>query len=176
MGVFGGLSIDRLLQVLYSGVKTPLLILLSFGMCVLPFYVLHAIAGVARDFSRALGAVWESQAVLTIVMACLAPYTLLFYASMINYRSAVLFNGLVFFVATMIAHGRLRKLYRGLIRENAVHRKLLFAWRFLYIFVAIQLAWVLRPFIGSPFMAVRFFREDAFTNAYIRVWNLVFAG
>ena len=36
----------------------------------------------------------------------------------------------------------------------------------LYVFVAVQLAWVLRPFVGSPNVPTRFFRENAWSNAY----------
>ena len=37
------------------------------------------------------------------------------------------------------------------------------------MFVAVQLAWVLRPFIGAPRMRVRFLRADAWGNAYVEV-------
>ena len=43
----------------------------------------------------------------------------------------------------------------------------------LYVFVAIQLAWVLRPFIGSPNVPTRFFREDAWSNAYVVVLDTI---
>jgi hypothetical protein len=46
-------------------------------------------------------------------------------------------------------------------------------WLLIYVFVGIQMAWILRPFVGSPLSETRFFREEAFTNAYIAVSRLI---
>jgi hypothetical protein len=55
--------------------------------------------------------------------------------------------------------------YAPLVRRNPVHRELLVAWLVLFTFIGIQLAWVLRPFIGSPGKPTQFFREGAWGNA-----------
>ena len=47
------------------------------------------------------------------------------------------------------------------------------AWMFLYMFIAIQAAWVLRPFIGWPDAPVRFFRAEAWDNAYVRIFRSI---
>ena len=47
------------------------------------------------------------------------------------------------------------------------------AWMFLYVFIAIQSAWVLRPFVGAPDLPVRFFREEAWDNAYVRIFRAI---
>ena len=54
------------------------------------------------------------------------------------------------------------------VRFHALH-SIFFnvAWIALYVFVAIQLAWVLRPFVGSPELEVSFFRAEAWSNAYV---------
>ena len=72
----------------------------------------------------------------------------------------------------------LARRYRPLVARNPRHRAALRAWLFLYVFVAIQLAWVLRPFIGSPRVPTQFLREDAWSNSYVVVWQLAvrFAG
>jgi hypothetical protein len=38
---------------------------------------------------------------------------------------------------------------------------------------AIQMGWVLRPFIGQPGRSVTFFREDAWGNAYVIIFETV---
>jgi hypothetical protein len=43
----------------------------------------------------------------------------------------------------------------------------------LYIFVGIQMGWVLRPFIGDPMEPVQFFRDEAWDNAYVIVARMV---
>jgi len=35
------------------------------------------------------------------------------------------------------------------------------------------MAWVLRPFIGKPDLEARFFRDDAWDNAYVRIARLI---
>jgi hypothetical protein len=67
---------------------------------------------------------------------------------------------------------RLRKLYRPLIEANPRHRRLLMLWMIVYIFIAIQMAWVLRPFVGGQGKTT-FFRQGAWGNAYVMIWELM---
>jgi hypothetical protein len=50
---------------------------------------------------------------------------------------------------------------------------MLLAWAALYIFVGIQMGWMLRPFIGDPAAPVGFFRPEPFSNAYEVVARLL---
>jgi hypothetical protein len=63
------------------------------------------------------------------------------------------------------------------VRADARHHVTRLAWLVLYVFVAIQLAWLLRPFVGDPGLATRFLRQDAWSNAYVVVartlWELL---
>jgi hypothetical protein len=112
------------------------------------------------------------QAGLTVVLAALAPYTLLWYASFADYGWAQLFNGLMFLIATVAAQAILRDGYRPLIARDGRHRWLLRAWLVLYAFVGIQMAWVLRPFVGAPGLPVQFFREQGWGNAYVIIGQM----
>ena len=40
-------------------------------------------------------------------------------------------------------------------------RAVRFAWTFVYAFVGGEMAWVLRPFVGSVYLPVVFLRDDA---------------
>jgi hypothetical protein len=40
-------------------------------------------------------------------------------------------------------------------------RAVRFAWTFVYAFVSGEIAWILRPFVGSVFLPVVFLRDDA---------------
>ena len=55
------------------------------------------------------------------------------------------------------------------------HRLVLIGWFVCYAFVAIQFAWLLRPFIGAPGLPTSFFRSDAWGNAYVEVLHAVAA-
>ena len=72
-------------------------------------------------------------------------------------------------MASLTAQRVLHRYYEPLVRRTRRHRVLMRFWFVLYVFVAIQMAWVLRPFIGNPDLPVRFFREDQWGNAYVEV-------
>lgn len=173
MGTFGGIRGERALQLLYSGAKVPLLLLVTFALSLPSFFVLNTLLGVRSDFAEALRALVATQAVLTIVLASLAPFTALWYASTGAYRPAILFNAAMFAVASFAAQAILRRWYAPLIARNPRHRALLRTWLIIYAFVGVQMAWVLRPFVGDPNSPTRFFRQGAWGNAYVEVARMV---
>ena len=175
MGSFSGLEPGRWQQLLFAGVKVVFLLLATFLLCLPSFFIFNMIAGVADDFPQALRAVISTQTCITVVLACLAPITALWYVSCSDYQLAVLFNGLMFAVASASAQVVVRRYYGPLIRRSPRHRQLRLAWFFLYVFVGIQMGWVLRPFISDPNLPVSFFRSDAWGNAYVVVARLVMA-
>lgn len=169
MGSFSGMLGDRFWQVLYSSAKVPFLLPGTFLICLPSLFVLNTLFGVRSDFDRAVSALAASQAALTIVLCSLPPLTVVWYASFVNYSAAILFNGVMFAVASWSAQLLLRLLYLPLILQNRKHLLLLRIWLGLYIFVAIQLGWLLRPFIGQPGLPVQMFRDDAWGNAYVSI-------
>jgi hypothetical protein len=181
MGSYGGLFGGRLWQVLYSAMKVPLLLSAVFLLNLPSYFVLNTLLGLRDDFVEAVRALIAAQAGLAVILSSLGPLTLLWYASLPDtgpaYEAAVMFNGLMFAVASFAAHGLLRRYYRPLVARNARHRWALRCWLLLYVFVGIQLAWVLRPFIGDPQLSVEFFRPEAWGNAYVKIgqtlWRLL---
>jgi hypothetical protein len=169
MGSFGGMTGDRAWQVLYSAAKVPLLLLGTFALCLPSFFVLNTLAGLRNDFAAALRALLAAQAGMTLVLCSLAPLTIVWYLTSANYHAAVLFNGLVFGIASLATQSTLRRLYRPLIERHRAHVLLLRLWLALYTFVGIQLGWVLRPFIGLPGSEAEWFRDNAWGNAYVEV-------
>lgn len=175
MGAFGGFTGERLAQVLYSALKVPFLLAVTFGVSLPSFFVLNTLLGVRDDFRQVLAALVATQAALTLVLLTLAPFTALWYASAGNYDHALLFNGLMFAVASFTAQWVLRRRYQPIMRRNRRHRGLLRVWLVIYVFVGIQMAWVLRPFVGHPDLPVQFFRREAWGNAYefiaLMIWR-----
>ena len=166
MGSFGGLDDRRWLQMLASALKVPLLLMATTTLSVPSLFVLHSLLGLRDDFGRALRSLLAAQAALTVTLAALAPLTILWYASVADYRSAILFNALIFGLASLGAQLLLRRLYRPLIAREPWHRHLLRAWLVVFAFVGIQMGWILRPFIGSPDRPVELLRADSWGNAY----------
>jgi len=166
MGMYGGVSGARLFQVAYSAIKVPILLIVTFLLSLPSFFVLNTLLGLRNDFSRVLQSLVATQTGLTIILAALAPFTAFWYISGSGYQPAILFNGGMFAVASVSAQWMLRRDYLALIGANPKHRWMLRTWLLIYVFVGIQMGWVLRPFIGDPNQPVQFFREGSWSNAY----------
>lgn len=173
MGAFGGVGGQRALQPVYSGLKVPLLLVVTFALSLPSFFVLNTLLGVREDFPTVLRGLVATQAALTVILASLAPFTALWYVSFPDYEAALLFNALIFALASVAAQLLLRRWYRPLIARNPRHRALLRTWLLIYAFVGIQAAWSLRPFVGNPRSETTFFREGAWTNAYVEVVQIM---
>jgi hypothetical protein len=173
MGAYGGVLGDRWKQVLFSATKVPFLLLATFVVSLPTFFVISTLLGVRGDFAESVRALLATQAALTIILASFAPFTALWYASVNHYEGAILFNAIMFGLASLAAQMLLRRFYAPLIARNPRHRVLVRIWIVLFAFVGVQMAWVLRPFIGDPGMPTRFFRRDAWGNAYEVVWRMV---
>jgi hypothetical protein len=172
MGTYGGLTGDRLPQVVYSAIKVPLLLTVTFALSIPSFFVINSVLGLRGDFGTVLRALMATQAGLTVILASLAPLTAFWYVSDGDYQRAILFNGLMFAVASFSAQWMLRRGYLPLIRSDHRHRYMLRTWIFIYVFVGIQMGWLLRPFVGDPAEPVQFFREGGWSNAYVFVFQL----
>ena len=169
MGTFGGWR----WQILFAALKVPLLIGICTVVCLPTFYVLHLLLGIGDEFGAALRGVLAGQATVAISLAALAPGVLFFYASTKDYEFAVIGNGGPFLLATIAGPCTLARHYAPLIARNDRHVLTRNAWLFLYVFITIQAAWVLRPFVGAPGLPVRFFREEAWDNAYVRIFRTI---
>jgi len=164
---------DRLLQVMFSACKVPLLLLCTFSIALPSYFVLNTLLGLRDDFADVLRTMIQAQAVFTIVLASLSPFVIVWYASGVEYPLAIVFNGVLFFISTLASQMALIRLYRPLVTRNENHRRALKFWIVIYSFVGIQIAWTMRPFIGAPELPVRFFREGAWSNAYLEVLHII---
>jgi hypothetical protein len=164
-------------QAFYSAVKVPLFVVVATLVCLPNFYTMNTVLGLAADFKVVIRAILIAQGTVAIGLASLAPITAFVYASITDYETAVAWNGVTFLGAALAGQVTLSRRYRALIAKNPRHRIGRAAWLTLYVFVAIQSAWVLRPFVGNPALPTRFFREGAWGNAYVEVagllWRLV---
>ena len=173
MGTYGGGGGLRMRQVVFSAFKVPFLLFATFGLSLPSFLVVNTLLGLRDDFGQAVRALMGTQAGLTVILSSLAPFTAFWYAAGCGYYPAILFNGVMFAIASFSAQWMLRRDYLPLIRKDPKHRWMLRTWILIYVFVGIQMGWVLRPFIGDPGLPVQFFRENSWSNAYEFVIRLV---
>jgi len=164
--VMGAFGLDAE-QALYSAVKVPLLVVVASLVCLPNFWVVNLVLGLGPDFAAAWRGLLSAQATLAVALASLAPVTAFFYASTDSYEFAKLLNFAVFGVATLAAQRTLARHYRPLLARDRRHAVALLAWPTLYFFVAGQLAYVLRPFIGNPRFPTTFLREHWWGNVYV---------
>jgi hypothetical protein len=168
---------EQLPQLIYSGVKVPLLLAITVIISLPSFFIINTLLGLRDDFRDALRAIVSAQAGLAIILVALFPITLFAYASLsqtaICYSFAILFNAAMFGLASVSAQVLLTSHYKELIKRNSRHRWMVRMWIFVYAFVGIQAGYVLRPFIGSPEIAPSLLRRESFQNAYVKVFSLI---
>ena len=163
----GGTSGEPLLA-LYSAVKVPMLLLVSSLVTLPNSYVLHAVLGLRDDFGAACHGLWSAQAAMGIALGALAPVASFLGVSVLDPYALTLADGVLFALALAAGQVVLARHYRPLLQKDPRHRVTLTCWAVLNGFFAIQLAWVLRPFLGTPGFPVEFLRSNAFEqNAYI---------
>jgi hypothetical protein len=161
------------LQSLYTALKLPLILLLtSLGNGLLNA-MLAPLLGANLSLRQSLLALLMS---FTIAAAILGAFSPLLYFLIWNTpplaagastnasaHSLVLLceTGIIAF-AGIAANVRLLQLLRELSGSAGAARKVLFAWLAGNLLLGSQLAWNLRPFVGSPGLPVQFLRDDPF--------------
>jgi hypothetical protein len=172
-GLMMGSYAGRIEQCLLSAVKVPMLLLLSAATCLPAFMTIHAMLGLRHDMQALLRAVLATMAAFAVTLASVGPVLLLVYYSVRDYSVARLASGAVFALACVPAQAVFAEHFRPLVAKQQQHGFALKTWLVLYVFVTFQLAWLLRPFVGAPELPVRWFREDAFGNAYVEVGGIL---
>lgn len=93
---------DRVLQVLASTVKVPLLFVLTLAVTFPSLYVFNALVGSRLSFTSLLRLLVASLAVNLAVLASLGPITAFFSVSTTSYRFMQFFNVIVFGIAGLL--------------------------------------------------------------------------
>ena len=165
----------RPLAVLYAACKVPLLLVVTTAVCLPSYRFLLGVLGLGRDFSAALRAIVCAQAAAALALGSLAPVTAFFHASGVSYPAALLLATGAFAAAAVAGQAVLVRHLRPLVARDRRHARALLAWFGLHAFVAVKLAWVLRPFVGDPALPVAFLREQRWhENPYASLfWGAV---
>ncbi|MEZ6317962.1 MAG: hypothetical protein R3B49_04295 [Phycisphaerales bacterium] len=173
MGSFSVTEPARAWFVAFGAAKTPMLLAITTLVC-LPAYAAMVLAsGLRRDLRDAITRLVTAQASAAIALASLAPVLLVLYTGVRSHAWAILVNAGAFAVSAGVGQLIAWRLFRPLVRRSRRHALLLAFWVVTYAFVGVQLGWTLRPFVGTPGTPVQFFREGAFTNAYVAVAKIV---
>jgi len=166
---------------LASAVKLPLLFLLSLVICLPLLYVLNVLIGPREQFRVVLGILMSSLAVTSILLAACALILAFFILSTKSYPFIVLLNVAIFTIAGLYGVWYLAKIMHGLAPAFEAKpgewpagnvKAVINWWLFTYAIVGTQMAWMMRPFIGSPGTPFSIFRAQE-SNFYVNVFNLI---
>lgn len=177
MGSYSLTSNDGWKQALASAVKVPCLFMLTLLVCLPSLYVVSALLGSSLSVRQLIGILMASFLVTTVLLAAFAPITAFFMLSARDYGFITLLNVLFFAIATTAGVGVIATAVKTIgSQEQGSSRTLLRFWFWTYAFVGTQMAWILRPFIGSPNVPFSFFRsmDGNFYTAVLRIIGHLF--
>ncbi len=179
------------LQAAYTAAKLPLIILLTVLGNALLNGMFAPLLGLNLRFRQSLLAILLSFTTAAVILGAFSPlmWFLVWNAPPLAadeaacstaYRFIQITQAAVIAVAGIVANLRLVQLLRQLSGSAAAARRVLFAWLAGNLLLGSQLAWILRPFIGSPNLPLEFLRPNAFEGNFyetlFRAFKQLFAG
>ncbi len=157
----------------FVAIKVPLLIVSSALLAMPAFLAVCATAGLGDDLRLALRSIVHGQATFALVLAALAPLTAFVIASGASYALVTVQAGLAFLTAALCAQVTLRRHDAPLHARHPRYRAARSVFGICHALVAIQLAWLLRPFVGEPGQPVQFLRDEPFGNAFVAAFGVL---
>ncbi len=167
------------LQIVYSAVKVPMLLLISLYVTVPSYYVLYSLLGGKRNSKQTVTLLLSGFTIMATILLAFVPVNLFFIITTPRSSQAHSFTALlniaIFALGGFFALIYLIRGARTLYKESTEQWKPAFlVGSVILMFVGTQLAWVLRPF----FNYYEFFIRPLEGNFYTAVLSLVlrFAG
>ena len=156
-------------QAAFTAVKMPLLIFSTCAANALLNGLLAQVLGTGLGFRQTSMAILMSFTIASLILAALSPVAFFILlntpplssaARGIGHSVTLLSDVLFIAYAGVVANRRLLGLLTAVCPRRATARQVFWSWLAGNLFLGAQLSWVLRPFIGSPGLAVEFLRAD----------------
>ena len=155
---------------------TLIILVATFGNALLNA-MLAPLLGLNLSFRQSLLAILMSFTIVAAILGAFSPLVLFLIwntpplvqrvdMSFSSHSMILLTEVSAIAFAGVAANLRLVQLLHRISGSLAVARKILFAWLAGNLLLGSQLAWVFRPFIGSPGLPVEFIREDALRGSF----------
>jgi hypothetical protein len=169
MGSYNGFQ-----QCLATGIKVPCLIFLSLIICFPALFVIQYMIGSTMSFWQMSSIILSGFVVFTTINLSFAPIVIFFMITSENYAFLKLLHVAIFTFSGIFAVKTIISGLKYSFEKKNVYPKLgmdIFRiWVFIMAFVSSQLAWNLRPFVGSKDMPFEVFRNHG-SNFYVEVLN-----
>jgi len=169
-------SYNGILQSLVTGVKIPCLLFLSLLICFPALYVIQYMIGSTMTLFQMTNIILSGFVVFSTIALSFAAIVIFFMITSENYAFLKLLHVAIFTFSGIFA---IKTIINGLTyscEKKNIYPKLgmnIFKiWVVILAFVSSQLAWNLRPFVGSRDMPFQLFRERE-SNFYVAVFQSV---
>ncbi|HEU4520471.1 MAG TPA: hypothetical protein VFT12_00615 [Thermoanaerobaculia bacterium] len=160
----------------YVSLKIPILLLGTAGLTSLFNWIIAALLGLPLRFRQTVALSLLPLAVVAVIVASLAP-ALLFFAQSLpapsigartQHNLMYLIHVGVVAAAGLAGTSTLRSVLLAVAQgRERLARRVRLAWVGVFAFVGGELAWALRPFVGSVYLPVVFLRDEALSgNVY----------
>lgn len=168
------------LQAAYVAIKFPLLILITTISNGFLNWLLSEMIGANFTFLRTLKYQFLSYAIASTILLSFVPISLFFLwntpphsdMALIVNSILTLIHVLFIAIAGIIANLRLLHILKKHMNSKFLAKTVLITWLAGNMVLGCQISWILRPFIGSPNLAIQFIRPKPLEgNFYIDVYN-----
>jgi len=166
-----------LLQMAASGLKVPALYLLSLAVCFPVLYIVLVLMGARLTFGQTLGLILMALTLNAVLLASCAPIVVFFTITGSNYHFIKLLQVAIFAFSGAWAMMALWQGLRLMCEKSDLYPRqairILQVWILVFGFVGTQMAWSMRPYVGSPDLPFQWFRSSQPGNFYWAVWESV---
>jgi hypothetical protein len=165
-------SYNGFLQSIVTGIKVPSLIFLSLIICFPALFVIQYMIGSTMTVYQMANTILSGFIVFTTIALSFSPIVIFFMITTDNYEFLKLLHVAIF---TFAGFFTIKTIINGLTfsceKKNIYPKlglKVFKIWIIIFAFVGTQLAWNLRPFVGSREIPFELFRARE-SNFYIAV-------
>jgi hypothetical protein len=165
-------SYNGFLQSLVTGLKVPSLIFISLLICFPALYVIQYMIGSTMTLPQMANVILSGFIVFSTIALSFAPIVIFFMITSSNYSFLKILHVAIFSFSGLFA---VKTIISGLSfsceKKNIYPKlgmKIFKIWIVIFAFVASQLAWNLRPFVGSRDLPFELFRVRE-SNFYVAV-------
>lgn len=162
------------LQIIYSAIKVPILLLISLYITVPSYYVLYSLLGGKRNLDQTVILLLSSITIMSIILLAMVPVNLFFIIT--TTRSSTTYAFTVFLNVTIFTLGGFFALLHFINGAKSLYTDSKENWKpafllgsLILMFIGTQLAWVLRPYFNYHPQFIR----PLESNFYTAMINLV---
>jgi hypothetical protein len=172
-GIYGGVLAGwrSPLLSLYVAIKLPFLFLTTMAIVSIFNWMLASIMGAGLNYRTTIFIVVASMTLASWILLSLAPVALFFQltgvphstidSSLLYAQRCILITHIaIFSIAGIAGNAMLLKGLRQLLSPRCPPGLLFLSWLTVFAFVGCQLSWILRPFVGNPFLPIVFMRPN----------------